>query len=105
MASSRGDGRRIAFGMIDGRGVATRIPDLLSTPVRDSPARPLGHRQGRGDSRTTPSTGSPASAGRASAAVLGGPGRHQCAGQIAVHRAPSALVRHPKHAPYAGTPT
>jgi len=96
--STRGDGRRITFGMIDGRGVAPRLPDLLSTPVLDSPARPLGHRQGRGDSRTAPSTGYLAPAGRATA-VLGGSRRHQRTGPIAVHRTPSALVRHPWHAP------
>jgi hypothetical protein len=33
---TRGDGRWIAFGTIDGRDLATRIPDLLSTPVLDS---------------------------------------------------------------------
>jgi len=98
-ALTRGDSRRIAFGMIDDRGVATRVPDLLSTPVRDSTARPLGHRQGRGDSRAAPSTGCLASAGRAATAVLGGSRRPQCSGSIAVHRAPSASVRHPRHAP------
>jgi hypothetical protein len=44
-----GDSRWIAFGTIDGRDLATRVPDLLPTLVLDSPSRPLGHRQGRGD--------------------------------------------------------